>query len=155
MQNVPLYNSEDEDADFTPAKVSGFKTAYMLYDDFVNWNNKRVEVLFNDEESSTDFVSMFVDFDDLHLIKISSYVDDTLLLTKTHEETLNSVDRILEGQFSKFEKNDEFKKENLFVFFKDNKILKFLTYVSYAYSKHEIKKNARFSMHKKQNFHYS
>lgn len=60
MPNVPLYNSEDEDADFTPAKVSGFKTAYMLYDDFVNWNNKRVEVLFNDEESRTDFVSMLI-----------------------------------------------------------------------------------------------
>ncbi|KAK8892270.1 hypothetical protein M9Y10_029495 [Tritrichomonas musculus] len=152
LQNVALYKSADEENDFTPSKVSGFTTAYMSIKDYMNWNQTRVEVLFDDEENSNDFVKMYVDFNDLHLIKIGSYVNETLYLTKTEKSTLDSVDLILENQFKKFDKNDDFKKESIFGFIKDRKIKKFLTYVAYAYSKHEILKNPNFSMHKNQIF---
>lgn len=120
----------------------------MKATDFLNWNNKRIKILVNDEYK-------YIDFDDIHITKPDFYVLNTFVLAKTDSKTMEIVNKITEGAMEKlismYEK-DEFKKENIYSLFKDKKIKKILAYVTYVYYHCAYETNHLFRIHENQVF---
>lgn len=103
--DVPLYQSDDEIQDFTPIEMSGRRSCYISKADFLN-NFSRVKVIFDDE------TIRFVDFQDLHILKPELYVENTLFLTLTDNNTLETIDQMHQMiksdtlNFSRFQFNE-------------------------------------------------
>ena len=133
--NVPLYNLSDVENDFIPYCSSGFSFAYINKKDFLNCEDFRVHILFDDITNNRNFIEKYVDFDDIHLIRPDFYVKDALYLTRTDINTLNKIREIQINADKKYDKNqsEDIKKERIFHFAKTKQIKKGLEYVIYAY----------------------
>lgn len=80
MCNIPLYDSNDSQKGFSTSKLSGNTSGYILSNDFLYFNNFRVNVLVNDlitkevygveEKIGSILIQKFVDFEDIHLMKM-------------------------------------------------------------------------------------
>ena len=90
--NVPLYKKEN---DIMPIEDSDITYGYIQVEDFLKWKGVRVPIILNDKNDRHNYVSYFIEFEDLHVIKPAFYVKKTLYLTKTSQETLKIIDDIV------------------------------------------------------------
>lgn len=148
--NVPLYKTADYKEDFLATEYSGNSIGYISKKDFMNNTNSRVKIIFNNSKQNNRHFERYIDFDDIHYIKSDLYVDETISLAKTNEKTLEIISEIESDVSDKTYKYYEIKKETIFSFFKDKKMKKGLTYVSYAYTKFAKKFIYGFKIHKNQ-----
>ena len=151
--NVPIYNSSDEESDLIPYSTPGIGFAYINQEDFLNCEDFRVHILFDDIINRSSLIEKYVDFDDIHLIRPDFYVNDSLYLTPTDANTLKSVKNIQNIAKEKLNINlGEFKRENIFHLFKTQQVIKGLQYVVYAYQHYKNIENEKFLIHTNQVF---
>lgn len=149
LSDVPLYDSDNEQ-DFIPSLFSGFSYGYILSKDFLDSNKFRVKIWYDDHESN-DFLIKYINFEDLHTIKIQSYVNHPLYLARTKAETLFSVENLINEITEKINKNQECSQDakKLYLLFStpSQKISKILSYVSQCYISCVRKQNPNFFLH--------
>lgn len=119
LSNIPIYDYENDSSSFVPLQISGIATCYISPLDFLNWENKRVKILFNDPIENT-IVEKYVDFEDIHKIHSDFYVKDTLMLARIEPETRKQIDKLennIKNIISK-RKKKKFKKRFHFLFIK-------------------------------------
>ena len=113
--NVLLYNSENDETDFSPSNESDLSIGYIPSKNFLNWNLKRVLISFCDKLNNNSLIERYIDFEDIHIIRPDFYVKKTLFLTQMDSDMLNIVDDIANrldyNDESKLEKRDKFKRE--------------------------------------------
>ena len=131
---MPLYNTDNEEIDLIPFKSSGIGVGYILKDDFLNWKQTRVPILFDDYSNKHHFVDKFINFDDIHLINIDFYVKNQLYLSQINLQSLETVNKIKQILSEKsYIRQNEFKKECIFSLLKNKQIYKGMIYVSFAF----------------------
>ena len=82
LSNVPLFDYSDPYSSFITTQVSGLCLAYISPSDFLNWKRKRIKILFDDPENNHHHYKKYVNFDDLHKIRIDLYVNRVIFLKK-------------------------------------------------------------------------
>lgn len=48
LSNVPIYDNDIDDENFVPSETSGLSKCYISPNDFLNWENKRVKIIYDD-----------------------------------------------------------------------------------------------------------
>ena len=126
---------------------------HTFLENFSNWEKTRVKILFEDYKNNSHHFYKYVDFDDIHLIRIDMYVYDPICLTKTNPKNLETVMNIQHDVNMKIFKREEYRREAIISLFKSQKIQKGLLYVAYAYAKYSTLLNKNdFFLHTNQIF---
>ena len=137
--NVPVYSFQDREMNTMPSERSYLNWAYVSKDDFQSWSPVRVPIIL-DESNTHLFLERFVDSDDIHAVKPQFFVKDTLYLTRTSRDTLDTVNKIQEKSKDKTIKNqniNEYQQSKTYFSTKSKKIIKkLLTNVIYALQIH-------------------
>ena len=151
LSNTSLYNDKNDFDSFVPLETSGISQCYVSPDDFLNWQNNRVKVIYDDVSKNRRY-DRYVNFEDLHIIRKDFYVDDPLATSKIKLAKINQINVLEKKINEKIEKrkNKSFKKDYIKSLSQEKLIDNSLKYVSYAYAFCENSLNNDFSIHRPQ-----
>ncbi|KAK8852979.1 hypothetical protein M9Y10_017976 [Tritrichomonas musculus] len=153
LSNIPLYDTENDNESFTPSKISGLGVCYIEQENFLNWKKSRIPIFFEDQTKNNSLINHYVNYEDIHKVKIELYVSDQLTLAKAPQKTIEKVDKIFSRINEKIDKNGE-KTEIVIERHFQLKYAKFveewLSYVSYVYNFFQRERKRRFLVHKTQ-----
>lgn len=151
LSNVPIYDHNDDNETFVPAEMSGLAQCYISPDDFLNWKNERIKIIYDDGETVPKS-DKYINFEDIHLIRKDFYVNDPLIVGKIKDKNLNIVDELEKNIQDTIEKrqNKKYKKDSIKSIFKENQIRDLIKNVTYAYAYCEHSLDNDFSIHRPQ-----
>lgn len=131
LLEVPIFDQKYEENTLSPSRISTIETCFVKHDDFLFYQQSRVEILFKNNTTK------YVNFNDIHLMKPELFVDSQLHLMKSSFEFHDKLLKNIKSESKELkQKNPVFKKMKISkILYNDTENIKNnLIYLSYALS---------------------
>lgn len=114
LQIVPLYDINSEaNAKFIPSETVELALCDISPDNFLNWKNGLIEILYEDQVKNSCYIKA-INFNDIHKVCINLFIIDPFSLSSIISKTINEIDEINKNVNKIVNETKNFKNNHIF-----------------------------------------